>query len=102
MTQPADGGPPAAANAQHRVAKKGRAALHLAVASENLEVVELLLQRGANVNLPVMNLLVVFLFLIRRLFFLPGIGMCRGGLLKNTGVGWFFFPLRILGSKTPR
>jgi len=50
LTQPADGGPPAAANAQHRVAKKGRAALHLAVASENLEVVELLLQRGANVN----------------------------------------------------
>lgn len=49
LTQPADGGPPAAANAQQRHCK-GRTALHLAVASENLEVVELLLQRGANVN----------------------------------------------------
>lgn len=83
MTQPADGGPPAAANAQHRVAKKGRAALHLAVASENLEVVELLLQRGANVNLPVMNLLVVFLFLIRPVVFFAGNRDVPGWFVKK-------------------
>ena len=56
LQQPADGGPPAAANAQQRASRgaggagRGRSALHLAVQSASVEAVEILLERGANVS----------------------------------------------------
>ena len=45
LAQPSDGGPRAAAGA----ARRGRAALHLAVQAQSVESVELLLQHNANV-----------------------------------------------------
>ncbi|CAK9067684.1 unnamed protein product [Durusdinium trenchii] len=53
LEQPPNGNPPAAANAfacGARCAWQGRAALHLAVQSESLEAVEVLLDKGAQVN----------------------------------------------------
>lgn len=54
LEQPPNGNPPAAANAfacGARCAWQGRAALHLAVQSESLEAVEVLLDKGAQVRM---------------------------------------------------